>query len=83
MPRIPYKIILTEAQKKALDLIGTNQVLLYDDPCKILVDRTYKPIDLLVFNSLDMIGILIFNRKIGPNVYLYKVNKNYLMKVKA
>lgn len=81
-PRIPYKIILTPAQKQALKSIGTNRVLFFDDTSKVMVDKTYATIDLLVFNSLEMIGILGFDRKIGKDTCLYKINNNYIQKVK-
>lgn len=81
MARTPYKILLSQAQKEALALIGPNHILFFDDTSTVKVDKTYETIDLLVFNSLEMTGILIFNRKIGKDIFLYKVNKNYLMKV--
>ncbi len=81
-PRIPYKITLTPAQQQAIKDIGTSRVLFFDDTITVCIDKVNKTIDLLVFNSLEMMGVLVFKRKIGQNIYVYKISNDTLLRVK-
>lgn len=82
MPHRPYKISLTEAQKATLERIGNGTVILFDKTNTVKINKTLEPIDLKIFDALDMLGILQYNRKIGKDQYLYKINKNYTAKIK-
>jgi len=81
---VKYQIQLTEKQLEAIKIIKiTRKVIFFEDTREVCIDldtKTY--IDFELFNSLEMMQLLMWKRNIGNNQHEFKLNINQLQRVK-
>jgi hypothetical protein len=77
-----YNIILNNKQKKYLEDISIyGGIILFDDTSSVFVcdDKGNSldfpiPIPYSIFNTLEFIGLIVYEKEIGRDQYFYKVN---------
>lgn len=79
-----FKIVLGEKQLELVKKIKSSpkqQLVLFDDTHEVAIVKTQENVDMHLFNTIEMMGLLSGPRKIGPDTFTYKLNTSMLQKV--